>query len=99
MMDFSSSSVEIELGDQRISDDCKNDSLHLIDSSRKSILARMWEWENLALYAQYAAVGLLDGTTGISYNFCVYYFDGSSNLCANSYNIQSLAWRYRIVTQ
>jgi hypothetical protein len=54
----------------------------------------MWSWDYCGLYAQYAAVGLVYGSMNVSYNFCVYYYDGPSNLCANAKNIQMLAWRF-----
>lgn len=57
----------------------------------------MWTMDYCGLYAQYAAVGLVTGSMGLSYNFCVYYYDGSSNLCANSKNIQMLAWSFKIL--
>lgn len=53
----------------------------------------MWSWNYCGLYAQYAAVGLVYGSMSVSYNFCVYYYDGPTNLCANAKNIQMLAWR------
>jgi hypothetical protein len=54
----------------------------------------MWSWNYCGLYAQYAAVGLVYGSMSVSYNFCVYYYDGPTNLCANAKNIQMLAWRF-----
>ncbi|CAM9659315.1 unnamed protein product [Ectocarpus fasciculatus] len=57
----------------------------------------MWTLDYIGLYAQYAAVGLVYGSTGISYNFCVYYYEGATNLCANANNIILLAWSFKIV--
>jgi hypothetical protein len=38
---------------------------------------KMWTWNYIGLYAQYAAVGLLYGMSGMSLNFCVYYYEGN----------------------
>ena len=56
----------------------------------------MWSTEYLGLYSQYAAVGLLYGSSGAVIPFCVYGYDGDSNLCANSKNIMFFAWSFKI---
>jgi hypothetical protein len=78
--------------------DIEEVQIDIKDSSSTSpslspIEQRMWSLEYCGLYAQYAAVGLVYGSMGVSYNFCVYYYDGPSNLCANARNIQMIAWR------
>lgn len=75
--------------------DVKNGSSYNAESP--PIPALMWTLDYCGLYAQYAAVGLVTGSMGITYNFCVYYYDGSSNLCANAKNIQMLAWSFKII--
>jgi len=45
-----------------------------------SLADKMWTWNYIGLYAQYAAVGLLYGMSGMSLNFCVYYYEGKSLL-------------------
>lgn len=57
----------------------------------------MWTLQYLGLYSNYAAVGLITGSMGVSYNFCVYYYDGPTNLCANAKNIQMLAWSFKFL--
>ena len=42
---------------------------------------------------RYAAVGLLYGMSGVALNFCVYVYNGPSNLCANSRGMITLAWK------
>lgn len=56
----------------------------------------MWSWPYIGLYCQYASVGLLYGTSGALIPFCVYTFDGASNLCANAKNIVFFAWSFKI---
>lgn len=75
-------------------------SSHYFEKNSKKFLSTtsissstIWQWNYCGLYAQYAAVGLICGSMNVSYNFCVYYYDGPSNLCANAKNIQMLAWR------
>lgn len=59
-------------------------------------LPNMWSLHYIGLYSQYAAVGLLYGTTGALLPFCVYVFDGPSNVCANAKNIVTFAWNLKI---
>lgn len=59
-------------------------------------LPDMWSLDYVGLYSQYAAVGLLYGTTGALLPFCVYVFDGPSNVCANAKNIVTFAWNMKI---
>ncbi len=61
--------------------------------SEMPIGQKMWTLDFIGLYAQYAAVGLVTGSVGIAYNFCVYYYEGSSNLCSNANNIVFIAWK------
>lgn len=56
----------------------------------------MWSWPYIGLYCQYAAVGLLYGSTGTLLPFCVYTYDGPSNVCANARNIVTFAWSFKI---
>ena len=51
----------------------------------------------IGLYAQYAAIGLLYGTSGALLSLCVYVFNGSPNTCGNSSNITFFAWSFKIV--
>lgn len=60
-------------------------------------LPDMWSLNYVGLYSQYAAVGLLYGTTGALLPFCVYVFDGPSNVCANAKNIVTFAWNIKIL--
>jgi hypothetical protein len=57
----------------------------------------MWSRDYIGLYCQYAAIGLLYGTSGALLSLCVYVYDGSPNLCANSSNITFFAWSFKIV--
>ncbi len=56
----------------------------------------MWSKDFIGLYSQYAAIGLLYGSTGALIPFCVYYFDGASNVCSNASNITTFAWNLKI---
>jgi hypothetical protein len=56
----------------------------------------MWSKEYIGLYSQYAAVGLLYGSSGTILPFCVYNYHGSSNVCANAKNITFFAWSFKI---
>jgi hypothetical protein len=56
----------------------------------------MWTLNYIGLYAQYAAVGIVTGSTGITYNFCIYYYNGSSNLCLNAKSLIFLPWSFKI---
>jgi hypothetical protein len=67
------------------------------DHIDRSILSKMWTKEYIGLYSQYAAVGLMNGSLGMTQNLCVYYYSGASNLCANANNIIQLAWSFKIV--
>lgn len=57
----------------------------------------MWSWPYIGLYCQYAAVGLLYGSSGALLSLCAYVYDGQPNLCANSANITFFAWNLKIV--
>ncbi len=54
----------------------------------------MYAWENLGLYCQYAAVGLLYGSASTLVPFCVYTKKGEPNVCANASNIVFFAWNF-----
>lgn len=56
----------------------------------------MWSWEYIGLYSQYASIGLMYGSTGALIPFCVYTFDGPSNVCSNARNIVTFAWNLKI---
>jgi BT1 family len=61
-------------------------------------LPDMWSWNYIGLYAQYAAVGLLYGSTIYTTNtFCPYVFKGDPNVCSNASNIAFFAWNFKIV--
>lgn len=47
------------------------------------------------LYSQFAAIGLLCGMAGSTLNFCIYYYDGTSNMCANANTLVFLAWEFK----
>jgi hypothetical protein len=57
---------------------------------------RMWEKENIGLYAHYAAVGFVGGIAGMCLNFCVYSFNGAEDLCPNAQSIIFLPWSFKI---
>lgn len=61
-----------------------------------TLAEKMWTWNYIGLYAQYAAVGLLYGMSGMSLNFCVYHYDGDANLCANANGFIFLAWSFKL---
>ena len=56
----------------------------------------MWSLNFVGLYCQYAAVGLLYGTGGALIPFCVYTFEGPTNVCSNAKNITFFAWYVKI---
>lgn len=57
----------------------------------------MWSMPYIGLYSQYAAVGLLYGTSGTLLSLCVYVFNGQPNVCSNSSNITFFAWNFKII--
>jgi len=57
----------------------------------------MYAVRNLGLYCQYAAAGLLYGSGGSTTAFCVYYFNGPSNVCSNAQGISFFAWNLKLV--
>jgi hypothetical protein len=57
----------------------------------------MWDRKNLGLYAQYASVGLLFGSSGTVLPFCAYVKKGSDDVCSNSGSVVLLAWSFKIV--
>ena len=62
-------------------------------SPKKVDVAMMFTFDYIGLYSQYAALGLLSGSYGLTLNFCVYVYDGPSNLCSNAGRIIFLLWR------
>jgi hypothetical protein len=60
------------------------------------ILPDMWSFYYIGLYSQYAAVGLLYGMVGTLLPFCVYSYDGPTNVCANAKNIVFFAWSFKL---
>eukprot|EP01041_Mallomonas_annulata_P002110 gene2110-4125_t len=69
---------------------------HSEHSYDQNIGNMMWTMSYIGLYSQYAAVGLLYGTSGVALNFCVYAYKGQSNLCANAKSMVTLAWSFKI---
>lgn len=65
-------------------------------SGNKEALPDMWSYDYIGLYCQYAAVGLLYGSAGTVIPFCVYTFDGPSNVCSNGKNVMFFAWSLKI---
>ena len=58
----------------------------------------MWSLDYVGLYAQYAAIGLLYGSTAFTANtFCPYVYNGEPNVCANAANIAFFAWSFKIL--
>jgi hypothetical protein len=73
------------------------DAVNNEDSSTPILQApNMWTKDYIGLYSQYAAVGLLYGTSGTYYPFCSYVYDGPSNVCANAKNIVFFAWGFKL---
>lgn len=60
-------------------------------------LPNMWNRQYIGLYCQYAAVGLLYGTSGALLSLCVYVYGGEPNVCANAPNITFFAWNFKIM--
>lgn len=82
----------------RISRNSRVFSRHSIEHLAGKIeVPDMWSRDYIGLYSQYAAVGLIYGSTGTLLAFCVYSFDGASNVCSNAKNIVSFAWSFKIV--
>ena len=57
----------------------------------------MYALENIGLYCQYCAVGLLYGAAGTILPFCVYVKHGEENVCANARQFVFLAWNFKIL--
>jgi hypothetical protein len=57
---------------------------------------RMWERDNIGLYAHYAAVGFVGGIAGLCLNFCVYSFHGAEDMCPNAQSIIFVPWSFKI---
>ena len=56
----------------------------------------MWSLDYIGLYTQYAAVGLLSGTSGTLLPLCSYVYQADGNVCANASNIVFLAWSFKL---
>ena len=97
---MSSHSINPLFSDERLSRMSVDRVIHseafAADEMQKG-LPDMWSLHYVGLYSQYAAVGLLYGTTGALLPFCVYVFDGPSNVCANAKNIVTFAWNIKIL--
>lgn len=97
---MSTHSINPLFSDERLSrvsvDQVKISEIFTPDEVQKG-LPDMWSLNYVGLYSQYAAVGLLYGTTGALLPFCVYVFDGPSNVCANAKNIVTFAWNIKIL--
>ena len=75
-----------------------NSALSRSRGSASKDVPNMWSRDYIGLYAQYAAVGLLYGSTSYTANtFCPYVYDGDPNLCANAANIAFFAWSFKIL--
>jgi hypothetical protein len=61
----------------------KSGAVTVMTTGSKPEVPNMWAWENLGLYSQYAAVGLMYGSVYTSNTFCPYVFHGEGNLCSN----------------
>ena len=57
----------------------------------------MWARENIGLYCQFAAAGLLYGMGGTTTAFCIYHFEGDSNVCSNAQDITFFAWNVKLI--
>ena len=69
---------------------------HTTTAISSTDVPNMWSRDYLGLYAQYAAVGLLYGSTAFTANtFCPYVFHGEPNVCAIAANIacSNLPWK------
>ena len=60
-------------------------------------LPNMWSKHYIGLYSQYAAIGLLYGTSGALSSFCFYVYKGANNTCANASSITFFAWSFKII--
>jgi hypothetical protein len=59
-------------------------------------IPNMWSLNYIGLYCQYAIVGLLYGSSGTVLPFCIYVYDGPSNLCSNAASIITFPWSLKI---
>jgi len=57
----------------------------------------MWAKENVGLYCQYMAVGLLYGSAGTVLPFCAYVKNGEDQVCSNAPSLVFLAWNFKIL--
>lgn len=70
---------------------------HPRKSTNPVVAPNMWLLENVGLYCQYAAAGLLYGSAGTLLPFCAYVYDGESNVCSNSSNLTFFAWNFKLL--
>lgn len=70
---------------------------HPRKSTNPLVAPNMWLLENVGLYCQYAAAGLLYGSAGTLLPFCAYVYDGESNVCSNSSNLTFFAWNFKLL--
>ncbi len=63
----------------------------------KYILPNMWSKQNVGLYCQYMAVGLLYGAGGTVLPFCAYVKGGEDQVCSNASSVVFLAWNFKIL--
>jgi len=66
-------------------------------STNLLVVPNMWLLENVGLYCQYAAAGLLYGSAGTLVPFCAYVYDGESNVCSNASNLTFFAWNFKLL--
>jgi len=60
-------------------------------------MPNMWAKENVGLYCQYMAVGLLYGSAGTVLPFCAYVKNGEDQVCSNARSLVFLAWNFKIL--
>ena len=79
-------------------EDYENEDAAVYRKSLEPLVApNMWALENVGLYCQYAAAGLLYGSSGTLLPFCAYVYKGESNVCANSSNLTFIAWNFKLL--
>jgi hypothetical protein len=61
------------------------------------VAPNMWSKQNIGLYSQYAAVGLLYGSAGTVLPFCAYVKKGEDQVCSNAGSLVFLAWNFKIL--
>jgi hypothetical protein len=80
------------------SSDAEDDSnLNITERIEERQVPNIVSKEFIGLYAQYAAIGLLYGSSGTYLPFCVYNYHGATNLCANSVVIGEIGWKLKLL--